>query len=239
MKFAAVLPVSFRGPLLAWFCLLPFLLAPAPLQARERKEPVFASSAADRILIARIARLGPGVDPEEARRVVQEAYTTGRDLKREWRVVWPPGLQNYLVHVGARKGGLCFQWAGRLLLRLDALHLQTLELHWAESFINTASEHNVIVVTARGQPFAQGILLDNWRYGGRLVWGPVTADPHYEWKENRAEVAKRLPRKPTPKPVQNRHNNDAADRLSGNAAASPAKRRRTIVSATAGADDSR
>ena len=46
------------------------------------------------------------------------------------------------------------------------------------------SEHNVIVVTAKGQPFAQGILLDNWRYGGNLVYGPVAADPNYRWTEN-------------------------------------------------------
>ena len=113
-------------------------------------------------------------------------------MAREWRVVWPPGVQNFLVNIGARKGGLCFQWAVALLLRLDALKLQTLELHWAESFIGTPSEHNVIVVTAKGQPFEQGILLDNWRYGGHLAWGPVAGDPHYKWKENSAEMARRL-----------------------------------------------
>ena len=119
-------------------------------------------------------------------------------MAREWRVAWPPGVQNFLVNIGARKGGLCFQWATELLLRLDALKLQTLELHWAESFIGTPSEHNVIVVTAKGQPFAQGILLDNWRYGGHLMWGPVTADPHYKWKENSEEIARRLKMRSTP-----------------------------------------
>jgi hypothetical protein len=160
--------------------------------ARGREEPVFATSAEDTVLRNRIAALSPTVRPEEAQRVAQCAYTTGRELKREWRVVWPPGVQNFLVNIGARKGGLCFQWATELLLRLDALKLETLEFHWAESFERTASEHNVIVVTARGQPFAQGILLDNWRYGGRLIWGPVTGDPHYQWKENQAEAVRRL-----------------------------------------------
>jgi hypothetical protein len=160
--------------------------------ARGREEPVFATSAEDTVLRNRIAALSPTVRPEEAQRVAQCAYTTGRELKREWRVVWPPGVQNFLVNIGARKGGLCFQWATELLLRLDALKLETLEFHWAESFERTASEHNVIVVTARGQPFAQGILLDDWRYGGRLIWGPVTGDPHYQWKENKAEAVRRL-----------------------------------------------
>jgi hypothetical protein len=159
---------------------------------RVRAEPVFATSANDPVLGNRLAALGPNVRVEEAERVARCAYETGQQLKREWRVVWPPGLQNFLVNTGLRKGGLCFQWATELLLRLDALKLETLEFHWAESFERTASEHNVIVITARGQPFTQGILLDNWRYGGRLIWGPVTGDPHYQWKENKAAAARRL-----------------------------------------------
>jgi hypothetical protein len=117
---------------------------------------------------------------------------TGLELRREWHVVWLPGLQNLLVNMGARKGGLCFQWATELLVRLDALKLQTLELHWAESFANTSGEHNVIVVTARGQPFEKGILLDNWRYSGHLVWTQVAMDPEYHWTENKSELARRL-----------------------------------------------
>ena len=72
------------------------------------------------------------------------------------------------------------------------MKLQTLELHWAESYAGLPSEHNVIVVTAKGQPFAQGILLDNWRYGGNLVYGPVAADPNYRWTENKEAAARRL-----------------------------------------------
>jgi hypothetical protein len=160
--------------------------------ARVREEPVFATSPEDPALRNRLAALSTNVRLDEAQRVARCAYTTGRELKREWRVVWPPGVQNFLVNTGKRKGGLCFQWANELLIRLDALKLETLELHWAESFERTASEHNVIVVTAVDQPFQQGILLDNWRYGGRLIWGPVSRDPHYQWKENKAEVARRL-----------------------------------------------
>lgn len=173
----------------------------------RKKDPAFATSADDPILRGRIAALSSSVDPEEARRVAQIAYTLGRDLKREWRVVWPPGFHNFLVHRGARKGGLCFQWAERLLLRLTEEKWETLEFHWAESFETTASEHNVIVVTAKGQHFSHGILLDNWRYGGRLIWGPIVEDPHYEWKENKPQFMHVLSKKavaaPSPAPARN------------------------------------
>jgi hypothetical protein len=184
-----------RQPALALLATALLVVGAHSADARLRGEPVFAESARDPALTKRIMSLGPNVDPAEARLVAQVAFNTGRELAREWRVVWPPGFHNFLVHQGKRPAGLCFQWAAALLARLDTLKLKTLELHWAESFNGTMSEHNVIVVTAKGQPFAQGVLLDNWRYGGRLAWGIVSLDPHYRWTENKPELTRRLSRK--------------------------------------------
>ena len=179
------------------FAMVPLLVlavSPPWESGRRHTELFVASSADDASLRTRIAALSPTVSPDDARRVAYAAYMTGLELRREWRVVWLPGVQNLLVNMGARKGGLCFQWATELLVRLDALKLQTLELHWAESFANTSGEHNVIVVTARGQAFEKGILLDNWRYSGHLVWTQVAMDPEYHWTENKSELARRLGR---------------------------------------------
>jgi hypothetical protein len=164
-----------------------------PANAAPRKKELHAATSAnDPVLRNRIIALSPTIRLDEAERVAYCAYTTGREMAREWRVVWPPGVMNFLVNTGARKGGLCFQWATELLIRLDALKLETIELHWVESYARTISEHNVIVVTAKGQPYTEGILLDNWRYSGHLVWAPVLADPEYKWRENSAEAARRL-----------------------------------------------
>ena len=189
----------FHRSLFLWirtFAVVPVLvLALSSPLGRGRRGELFVSwSAEDPSLRTRIAALSPTVSPDEARRVADTAYMTGRELHREWRVAWLPGIQNFLVNTGRRKGGLCFQWATELLVRLDALKLQTLELHWAESFANTSGEHNVIVVTARGQAFEKGILLDNWRYSGHLVWTQVTMDPEYHWTENKSELGPRLGR---------------------------------------------
>src|SRR5437763_4433304 len=177
------------------FAVVPVLVLAAspPWESGRRLRELFvASSADDAVLRTRIAALSPSVSPDDARRVIYTAYMTGVELRRQWRVVWLPGVQNFLVNMGARKGGLCFQWATELLVRLDALKLQTLELHWAESGANTGAEHNVIVVTARGQAFGEGILLDLWRYSGSLVWAHVGMDPDYRWTENKSELARRL-----------------------------------------------
>jgi hypothetical protein len=151
-----------------------------------------ATSEHDPALTTGLVKLSPRVSPDEARRVAFTAYTTGRQLAVEWRMVRPATVQSFLINIGARKAGHCFQYANELLLRLDALKLRTLELHWAECAPGAFDEHNVIAVTARGQPFEQGIVLDNWRHSGRLVWGPVRGDPPFRWEENQAELYRRL-----------------------------------------------
>jgi hypothetical protein len=181
---------------LAAFAVAPLLLL--ALFAPPGKELFIASSAEEPALTNRIRALSPSVSAEEARRVTYCAVTSGLELAREWHVSgvsrWLPGLQNLYVKTGTRKGGYCFQYCSELLVRLDALRLQTLELHWAESQPGKMSENNAIVVTARGQPFNQGVLLDNWRAQGHLAWTQVTRDPEYHWKENKAFAAHVLPK---------------------------------------------
>jgi hypothetical protein len=139
-------------------------------------------------LRTKLAMLSPTVRVDEAERLAQCAYVTSRQLAREYRVVFPPALNNILINTGGRKRGLCYHWTEDLMLQLDALKLETLELHWGEAFARTFSENNGVVVTAKGQPFGQGIVLDAWRYQGRLYWGPVRKDPEgYPWKENKAQ----------------------------------------------------
>ena len=77
-------------------------------ETRPREKPVFATSADDPALRKRIVALSPTVRPDEAQLVARWAYNTGRELKREWRVGWPPGLHNFLVNTGSAKRGTLF-----------------------------------------------------------------------------------------------------------------------------------
>ena len=172
-----------------------FAVFAPPANARSRGELVLATSPEDPALRARLVALSPSVNPDEARRVTEIAYTTGRELARKWRMVSSPTLQSFLINIGVKKGGYCYQFATELLLRLDAQKLQTLELHWAESDAGTDTEHNVIAVTAKGQPFSEGIMLDNWRHAGHLLWGPLSGDPSHTWQENKDALNRRVKRR--------------------------------------------
>jgi hypothetical protein len=170
--------------------------SPSAMARRPGWGLFMATSAEDPVLVARLVGLSPSVDPEEARRVVSVTYTTGRELARKWKMGSSPTFHSFLINAGIRKAGYCHHFATELMLRLDALNLKTLEQHWGESDAGTQTEHNLIVITAKGQPFEQGIMLDNWRRSGRLLWGPLHGDPDHKWNENKDAFNRRLKRKP-------------------------------------------
>jgi len=127
-----------------------------------------------------LAALAPDVDPGEAERVSVTAHTASRSLAREYRLVWCAGFQNLLINMGKRQRGYCGHYARDIGERLKELRLKTLVLHWGACFAGTMDENNGLVVTARNQPFEDGILLDGWRNGGRLFWCPLKEDSAYD-----------------------------------------------------------
>ena len=146
------------------------------------------------------SRVSHEVDPTEAKLLADFAYATVARLRQEYRMFGTPIFNNFLVYHGWRKRGYCYQWTEDLLLALDTLKLKTLELHWADTYRDTWRENNCLVVTAKGQPFERGMILECWRHFGHLRWNlvPSDQDPYYEntkWAEKvRARAAAKASR---------------------------------------------
>jgi hypothetical protein len=87
-----------------------------------------------------------------------------------------------------------------------------LELHWGSARAGTLREHNSVVVTAEGQPFDQGIVLDGWRHLGWLHWTRVTAD-RYPWKE--VVLPPPVPALPPPAVLEEALNGSFARQMTG------------------------
>ena len=165
-----------------------FLLLIGPASARDERSIKDLSKA--------LAALAPDVDPGEADLLSVTAHTTARNLPRQYHLVLNPEFQCFLVNIGARKRGWCGHWTQDIGARLKELKLKTLVLHWGVAYERTSSENNCLVVTARNQPFQDGIIIDGWRRAGRLFWCTVKKDDEYEleqhyghsgitaWKEN-------------------------------------------------------
>jgi hypothetical protein len=133
-------------------------------------------------LANQLVALSPRVDRNEAKLLADCAYATVSQLRRQYRMFGTPIFNNFLIYHGLKKRGYCYQWSEDLLIALDALQLTSLELHWGESNPGNWRENNCLVVTAKGQPFRSGIMLDCWRHLGQLYFGPVASswEPYVE-----------------------------------------------------------
>ena len=119
----------------------------------------------------------------EAGLLAETAISYSSYLAEEYRLVRPAILHNVLVRVGLKDRGLCYHWTEDLMKRLYLLELKNFQLHWGVAYRGSElREHNSVVVTARGQKFEEGIVLDPWRNSGELYWARVKND-RYPWKE--------------------------------------------------------
>jgi hypothetical protein len=130
-----------------------------------------------------LASLSSHPNSTEAGQLAETAISYSYHLAEEYRLVRPPVLHNILVRMGIKDRGLCYQWTEDLMNRLYLLKMKNFQLHWGVAYRGSElREHNTVVVTARGQPFEEGIVLDPWRNSGELYWAHVK-DDDYPWKE--------------------------------------------------------
>ena len=126
--------------------------------------------------------LSAAVDKTEAMLLAETAVRESAVLAEEYQLVRPAVAHNFLVALGIKDRGLCYHWTQDLMKRLQALDLKSLQLHWGVAYRGSElREHNCVVVTAKGQSFFKGIVLDPWRNSGNLYWARVTKD-NYPWK---------------------------------------------------------
>jgi hypothetical protein len=119
----------------------------------------------------------------EAGLVAETAITYSDQLAEEYQLVRPAVLHNVLIRMGLKDRGLCYHWTEDLLKQLQSLDLKTYQFHWGVAHRGSElREHNSVVITAKGQAFEKGMVLDPWRNSGDLYWAIVKSD-RYPWQE--------------------------------------------------------
>lgn len=155
--------------------------------------PALASRSDIDGLAARIAALGGNVDPVEAARAAQVAYEYTRELAIAYEIIDPPLVHNRKVNRGERPRGLCWHWAEDMEARLKRENFRSLDLHRAIANGNSAIllAHSTAIISLKGADMRSGIVLDPWRFGGRLHWRAVTKDSRYVWRPREDVLAEK------------------------------------------------
>jgi hypothetical protein len=124
------------------------------------------------------------VDKIEAKDLAKKAIIHSRFLAKKYKLVKPPLFQNFLVNVGLKKRGLCWQFAYDMLSFVKKQNYKSFDFYIGGANVGDYwSEHNVLVVTCRGCDFKKGILLDPWRDSGELFFCRLKDDKEYKWKQ--------------------------------------------------------
>lgn len=139
-----------------------------------------------------ILALSPDIDPQEARAAATIAYDYSLQLAQDYNVTDPPLIHNAKVNQGLRPRGLCWHWADDLEKRLRYEGFTSVSLHRAiANSDNLRIQHSTVVLSAKGAPMTAGIVLDPWRYGGKLFWSRVAQDTRYRWRPRTDVLAER------------------------------------------------
>ncbi len=148
-----------------------------------------------------IKNLGPNISPQEATIVAHDSIVYSMILANKYELTYPPLWHNVLVNSKKRPRGLCYHWQRDLMAHMKKKNLQTLDIIEGVAYEKDYwREHNTMVVTAKGQPFGTGIVLDPWRESGILAWSKVK-DDKYPWKLRVWKKKPQVSNKKTVKPV--------------------------------------
>lgn len=153
------------------------------------------------LLRTEISALGPEVDLEEAERAAKIAFEYPLQLAKEYNVTDPPLVHNLKVNNGWRERGICVHWAEDMEARLASEGFETLQLHRAIAEGNDIRiDHSTVIISKKGDAFDEGIVLDPWRYSGRLYWAPTLQDEKYYWEPRLTVLARKADAESAPVP---------------------------------------
>ena len=120
---------------------------------------------------------------QETMQLSRNIFIKTAQLSNEFEMTDSPYYHNFLVNVGMKDKGLCYQWADALYAYFSKQDYPSFEFHLVGANIGSYwTEHNSLVVVAKGMSVSEGIILDPWRNGGELYFEKVKADKAYIWK---------------------------------------------------------
>ena len=123
----------------------------------------------------------------EARLLSQEIFLESAKLRKKFKPVSEPHFNNFLINIGIKERGLCYEWSDALYVHFKKSRYSHFDFHLlvanqGEYFF----EHNVLAATAKGGDVMDGVIIDPWRKPGEVYFSKVKDDARYTWR-HRAE----------------------------------------------------
>jgi len=129
-----------------------------------------------------LTSLDTSIPRPEANRLAKDILQETAKLTQEFKLTSPPLFHNFLVNVGVREKGLCYQWSDALYAHLHKRNYPSFSFHlYGANIGKYFSEHNTLVVAKKGRVQKDGIVIDPWRNSGELYFSHIQDDVAYHW----------------------------------------------------------
>ena len=133
-------------------------------------------------LYKEISSLSNTISKDEALDIALFSTSYTKKLANSYHLVGGPYFQNFLINIGLKKRGYCYNYADDLAAALSHRGYQTVSIYRAAHKIHTIFEHNCVVITPKERDDI-GVILDGWRDAGKLYFDYMSRDrKNYNWK---------------------------------------------------------
>ncbi len=121
------------------------------------------------------------------KKLAQNIFRYVSYLTEQYALVSPPLWHNFLVNIGIKERGLCFHWSDALYLYLRQYHYDYFSFYLVGANIGEYFlEHNALLIAAKdADTIKGGVLIDPWRYSGKLYFSIVEEDKDYKWRRRK------------------------------------------------------
>jgi len=103
-------------------------------------------------------------------------------LANKYELIISPNFQNFLINIGVRKRGFCYNYADDLVYALSNRGYKSFKLYRIIHKKGSIREHSAVLVSSHDNS-DKGVILDGWRGAGELFYSLLKDDSEYEWKK--------------------------------------------------------
>jgi len=116
----------------------------------------------------------------EADRISYEIIKVLYQKRAEWRMMDSAIINNMLINMKIKERGFCWHWVETFMAALYSVPMEHYRKYWGVAYKRTGRENNSLVLTAAGQAFEEGIMIDAWRSSGKPFWR-ITKQDRFPW----------------------------------------------------------
>jgi len=127
--------------------------------------------------------LDSNISKDTAKKLSTDIISFSTKLKHDYQPIIEPHFNNFLINIGLKKRGLCYEWSDALYLHFIKQHYQNFRFHLIVSHQGEYwREHNAFAITNSNNNISKGIIIDLWRDIDNIYINYIFKDTSYQWK---------------------------------------------------------